>query len=44
VEAKFRALVEPRYGRPTADAVLEKCWRFEAVTDAADVLKLLGER
>jgi 2-methylcitrate dehydratase len=44
VEAKFRALVEPRYGRPTADAVLEKCWKFEAVPAVAEVLKLLGER
>ena len=44
VRAKFRALVEPRYGRPAADAVLEKCWKFEDVTDVAGVLKLLGER
>src|SRR6476469_309882 len=34
VEAKFRAMVEPRYGRATADTVLEKCWKFEAVTDS----------
>ena len=44
VEAKFRALVEPRYGRPTADAVLAKCWKFEEAAGAADVLGLLGER
>jgi 2-methylcitrate dehydratase len=44
VEAKFRALVEPRYGRKTADAVLGRCWKFEDVTDVADVLTLLGDR
>ena len=44
VEAKFRALVEPRYGKPTADAVLEQCWKFEDVTDVADRPRLLGER
>ena len=44
VEAKFRAMVEPRFGRPTADAVLEKCWKFEEVTDVSTVLRLLGER
>jgi 2-methylcitrate dehydratase len=43
VEAKFRALVEPRFGRATADAVLAKCWKFEDVTNVADVLGLLGE-
>jgi 2-methylcitrate dehydratase len=44
VEAKFRALVEPRYGRPTADAVLEKCWRFDELSNVTDLLRLLGER
>jgi 2-methylcitrate dehydratase len=44
VEAKFRAMVEPRYGRPTADAVLEKCWQFEELSGVTDVLRLLGER
>jgi 2-methylcitrate dehydratase len=44
VEAKFRAMVEPTYGRKTADAVLAKCWKFEDVTNVADVLNLLGER
>ena len=44
VEAKFRALVEPTYGRPAADAVLQKCWKFEDVTNVADVLGLLGDR
>jgi 2-methylcitrate dehydratase len=44
VEAKFRALVEPRYGRATADAVLERCWRFEELSGVTDLLRLLGER
>jgi 2-methylcitrate dehydratase len=44
VEAKFRSLVEPRYGKTTADAVLERCWKFEDVTDLSGVLRLLGER
>ncbi|HJZ92374.1 MAG TPA: MmgE/PrpD family protein [Gemmataceae bacterium] len=44
VEAKFRALVEPRYGRKTADDLLERCWRFEEVTNVTNVLGLLGGR
>ncbi|HEX3150298.1 MAG TPA: MmgE/PrpD family protein [Gemmataceae bacterium] len=44
VEAKFRALVEGRYGRGTADAVLAKCWKFEDVTNVTEVLELLGQR
>jgi len=42
VEAKFRAMVEPRYGKATADAALAKCWGFEGVTDVAGVAELLG--
>lgn len=42
VEAKFRALVEPTYGKKTADAVLGKCWDFENVKSAKEVLSLLG--
>ena len=38
VEAKFRALVEPRYGKETADAVLAKCWAFEEVKSSAEVV------
>jgi 2-methylcitrate dehydratase len=44
VEAKFRTLVEPRYGKPTADAVLAKCWRFENLSSPPEVIGLLGER
>jgi 2-methylcitrate dehydratase len=44
VEAKFRSMIEPRYGKPTADRVLERCWKFEDVTNVADALGLLGEQ
>jgi 2-methylcitrate dehydratase len=44
VEAKFRALVQPTYGKDAADAVLAKCWEFEKLTSARDVLALLGSR
>ena len=42
VEAKFRALVEPRYGKGKADAVLARCWGFDEVTDVAEVVRQLG--
>jgi 2-methylcitrate dehydratase len=42
VEAKFRSMLEPRYGKATADKVLERCWNFEEVTNVAEVLALLG--
>ena len=43
VEAKFRRLVEPRYGKPQADRILETCWGLEKVASAADLLRLVGE-
>ncbi len=43
VETKFRTLVEPRYGKATADAVLAKCWKFEDAKEAGSLLGLLGE-
>jgi 2-methylcitrate dehydratase len=42
VEAKFRALVQPTYGKDTADAVIAKCWEFDKLSSARDVLALLG--
>jgi 2-methylcitrate dehydratase len=42
VEAKFRALVEPKYGKERADAVLEKCWKLVSLTNVTDLLRLLG--
>jgi 2-methylcitrate dehydratase len=44
VEAKFRTLVEPRYGKGNANAVLAKCWGFDAVTSVAELVGLLGEK
>lgn len=44
VEAKFRSLVQPTYGQHTADAVLAKCWGFESLAGASEVVALLGER
>jgi 2-methylcitrate dehydratase len=44
VEAKFRALVEPRYGKAIADGVLARCWKFEDVTNVSAVLGMLGDR
>lgn len=44
VETKFRTLVEPRYGKGTADSVLAKCWKFEDAKEAGSLLGLLGER
>src|SRR5262245_28526204 len=43
VETKFHSLVEPRYDKSKADTVLAKCWEFDAVTDVAEVVRLLGE-
>lgn len=42
VEQKFRAMVEPRYGKSTADAVLARCWDFENSTNPREVLALLN--
>lgn len=44
VEAKFRRAVEPRYGKPTADAVIGRCWDLESLTSVTDLIGLLGER
>lgn len=39
VEQKFRALVEPRYGRERADRILAACWQLETKT-AGELLGL----
>jgi 2-methylcitrate dehydratase len=41
VEKKFRAVVEPRYGKPRADQILKTCWELEKLTNAGDLTKLL---
>ena len=38
VEAKFRLAVEPRYGKPKADAMLARCWDFEALTGVGELI------
>ncbi len=43
VEAKFRTLVEPTYGAQTAAAVLSKCWNFDNLSGAREVVALLGQ-
>jgi 2-methylcitrate dehydratase len=40
VEAKFRRLVEPRYGKEKANAVLARCWELERLTSLTDLLRL----
>ena len=40
VEAKFRATVEPRYGKARADAILAKCWGFEKLTGVTELLEM----
>jgi 2-methylcitrate dehydratase len=41
VEAKFRALVEPRYGKERASAVLRACWDLEKLKTAGELVALL---
>jgi 2-methylcitrate dehydratase len=41
VEAKFRRLIEPRYGPERANAVLARCWALEELTDVGELLRLL---
>jgi 2-methylcitrate dehydratase len=41
VEKKFRTMVEPRYGKQRADALLAECWKLEALTSVTVLLKLL---
>ncbi len=41
VEEKFRRLVEPRYGRERASAILNACWRFDELAQARQLLALL---
>jgi hypothetical protein len=40
VEQKFRALVEPRYGRDPAGRALAVCWELEKVQDAGELVRL----
>jgi 2-methylcitrate dehydratase len=41
VEAKFRTLVEPRYGRERVEKILKACWDFDELESAGALTKLL---
>src|SRR5207302_2431572 len=41
VDKKFRALVEPRYGKPRADQILQACRELDRLKNASDLTKLL---
>lgn len=40
VERKFRGTVEPRYGKPKADAILARCWDLEQLTSVTELIQL----
>ena len=40
VEAKFRRAVEPKYGKPKADAILARCWDLENLTSVTELIRL----
>jgi 2-methylcitrate dehydratase len=42
VERKFRALVEPRYGRERADRILAACWGLEKLTAVGELMRLFA--
>lgn len=42
VERKFRAMVEPRYGKARADQILTACWDLEKQTTITPLLRLIA--
>lgn len=44
VEQKFRRLVEPHYGKTTANRVLSVCWDLEKLNNPQELVSLLGKR
>ncbi len=42
VEAKFRRMVEPRYGREKADRILAACWGLEKLKEAGELIGLVA--
>jgi 2-methylcitrate dehydratase len=40
VEAKFRMVAEPRYGKPRCDAILARCWDFEKLTGVTELIRM----
>lgn len=43
VEAKFRNMVEPKYGKAKADTILARCWDLENLTSVSGLLELFAE-
>ncbi|MDY3563651.1 MmgE/PrpD family protein [Gemmata sp. JC673] len=41
VEAKFRRVAEPRYGKARADEILARCWELETLTSVTDLIALV---
>jgi 2-methylcitrate dehydratase len=41
VEAKFRRLAEPRFGKARCDAILKACWELDKLKSAGELVKLL---
>ncbi len=41
VEHKFRAMVEPRYGKERADRILAVCWGLEKLKEASELIRLV---
>ena len=42
VEAKFRRVAEPKYGKAKADAILARCWDLEKLTSVTDLIALFS--
>jgi 2-methylcitrate dehydratase len=42
IVAKFRRMVEPRYGGARADQILDRCWNFERIANVTELLNLFG--
>ncbi len=42
VEAKFLRLVEPRYGKKTAQWILAQCWELDKLNSITPILQALG--
>ena len=42
VETKYRALVEPRFGKAKADRILTACWELEKLKHASELVRLVA--
>ena len=42
VVAKFRRLVEPKYGKAKVDSMLARCWEFEKVKGVGELVGMFG--